>query len=148
MSETFFALLYASRAVEAPTADDLAALLVHSRRSNKRHHITGHLTYIGLGGRQAEVPGYYVQWLEGERDCVETLFRQRIAQDPRHAVERIAYAGSIRQRVFPRWSMRFQRSDFNPAAVTLELARLLGLAEDPSGSPLTSDLPEPDRPAR
>src|SRR5690606_41164378 len=78
-------------------------------------------------GRQ---PGHFVQWLEGDEAAVRALF-ERIRHDPRHRLRRVAYQGPIRDRLFPSWTMAFRRADYNPGAASLELARLLELAEVP-----------------
>lgn len=136
---SLYAVLYASDALQPPSADDLAGLLARSRQYNAEAGVTGQLVYIGRGeggyqgaGRQ---PGHFVQWLEGEEAAVRALFEQ-IAEDPRHRIRCVAYAGPIRDRLFPTWTMAFRRADYNPGAASLELARLLELAEVPDGGTL------------
>ncbi|MDX1419977.1 MAG: BLUF domain-containing protein [Rubricoccaceae bacterium] len=135
---SLYAILYTSDALHPPSADDLAGLLARARQSNAEAGVTGQLVYIGRGeggyqgaGRQ---PGHFVQWLEGPEPGVCALYRQ-IEEDPRHRIRHVAYAGPIRHRLFPTWTMAFRRADYNPGAASLELARLLELAEVPdSGS--------------
>jgi hypothetical protein len=131
-----YAVLYASDAAAPPTADDLAVLLARARERNAARGITGQLVYMGRGEAGLEGagrhPGHFVQWLEGDEADVRALFA-RIRQDSRHAVRRVAYAGTLRRRLFPSWTMAFRRADYNPGAATLELARLLELADMPGG---------------
>ena len=79
-------------------------------------------------------PSHYVQWLEGYEAPVRAVF-ERVRRDDRHAVQRVPYAGPIRRRLFPSWTMALRLADYNSGAATLELARLLELADVP-GSPL------------
>ena len=147
---TLYAILYASDALVSPTADDLAVLLARARQHNEEWGVTGHLTYIGRGGVPYEHggrhPGHFVQWLEGEADVVRSLYRQ-IRDDRRHRVRGVAYAGPLRERLFPTWTMAFRRADYNPAAVELELTRLLELVEQEEGSGRTAGGPLPPAPS-
>jgi hypothetical protein len=132
-----YAVLYASDALRPPSADDLAVLLARARAYNAAHGITGQLVYIGRGEAGGEGagrhPGNFVQWLEGEEYPVRELF-DRIGQDARHFVQRIPYAGPLPRQLFPSWTMAFRRADYNPGAATLELARLLELADVPGSA--------------
>jgi hypothetical protein len=132
-----YAVLYASDALHPPSADDLAALLARSREHNATQGLTGQLVYIGRGEAGEEGagrhPGHFVQWLEGDERAVRAIF-DRIRQDPRHRVQRVPYAGPLPRRLFPSWTMAFRRADYNPGAATLELARLLELADVPDSA--------------
>lgn len=115
------ALLYHSIAT-APLSDlELRALGVRSSQRNARHRITGLL----LHGQHAHVPGAtgaFVQWIEGPRADVRSLF-ESIADDPRHTDIETLAEGSLREltgrddRLFPGWNMETEAISELPATL-------------------------------
>jgi Sensors of blue-light using FAD len=99
-------LLYASRAANGLSPDELSAILRQSRGSNPSLGVTGVLCYS---------QGIFLQVLEGGRSTVNKLYNH-IVRDPRHTqVELLSYE-EISERRFASWSMGqadFQR--LNPA---------------------------------
>ncbi len=88
-------LLYASRAVQAMSGPEFAAILKQSREHNASEGITGLLCHTD---------GVFMQLLEGGRDAVNARY-QRIASDPRHKdVILLSYA-EIAEREFAGWTM-------------------------------------------
>lgn len=90
-------LIYVSRFTPVCDAAALRRILTVSRDYNTRHNITGLLCYD---------PEYFLQWLEGPRSAVNSLYNS-ITDDPRHEdVEIITYA-DIADRAFKQWSMAY-----------------------------------------
>ena len=101
-------LLYASRAVNAFTDEDLQSILRESRAANPALGITGVLCYSD---------GIFMQVLEGGRTAVNQVY-SRIAGDARHTqVELLSYE-EIDERRFAGWSMgQIDLASLNPAAL-------------------------------
>ena len=99
-------LLYASRATEEVTQDELLSILKKSRINNLAAGVTGVLCYSG---------GVFLQVLEGGREPVSRLYN-RIAGDTRHKqVVLLAYE-EIGERSFVGWSMgQVNLSRLNPS---------------------------------
>jgi len=91
-------LAYLSSTRTLLSAEELADLLVVSRRNNLQRDITGLLLYKGRN---------VLQVLEGERDDVLRLF-QTIEKDERHFGVIRLYEKQIVEREFSRWTMAFQ----------------------------------------
>jgi len=88
-------LMYASRATEGTSPDELAAILRKSKVNNPALGVTGVLCFSA---------GVFLQVLEGGRLAVNRLYN-RIVTDPRHGdVVLLAYE-EIDQRSFAGWSM-------------------------------------------
>src|SRR5689334_17418274 len=77
--------------------EDIADILLASRRNNERAEITGAL--LATDRRFAQV-------LEGERAAIEATYR-RIARDERHTGIMQLLADAIAARQFAEWSMAF-----------------------------------------
>ncbi len=77
--------------------EDIAAILLASRRNNEEAEITGAL--LATDHRFAQV-------LEGERGAIEAAYR-RIARDQRHTGVTQLLADAIAARQFEEWSMAF-----------------------------------------
>ncbi len=90
-------LVYNSIAYPAAPSDDALAHLVDAARARNRQ--------LGITGVLLHHNGEYVQLLEGEREVVETLFRARIARDPRHRGVTVCWEQAIAVRGFEDWSM-------------------------------------------
>jgi hypothetical protein len=99
-------LLYASRAANGLSPDELSSILRQSRASNPALGVTGVLCYS---------QGIFLQVLEGGRSTVNNLYNH-IVRDARHTqVELLCYE-EIQERRFASWSMG--QADFhrlNPA---------------------------------
>ncbi len=87
---------------------ELTSILVQSRQSNFGHKITGML---------ACRDGYYMEVLEGPVNEIDSLM-VRISNDGRHSEPRIVLDKIVRERSFPKWSLKMVSSchldeDFN-----------------------------------
>ena len=88
-------LLYASRAVDKVSQEELLEILSQSKANNPLIGITGVLCSSGL---------IFLQVLEGGRMEVNALYNQ-IAADPRHGDVVILSYQEISERKFANWSM-------------------------------------------
>jgi hypothetical protein len=88
-------LMYASRAAESVTPDELGAILKKSKSTNPAEGITGVLCFSG---------GIFLQLLEGGRMPVNRLYN-RIVADPRHRDVVLLSYEEIEERSFAGWSM-------------------------------------------
>ncbi len=87
-------LLYASRAVDAATAE-IESILAQSRQGNPGLGITGILCYGG---------GIFLQAIEGGRSAVSELYGH-IQRDPRHKDVILLHYEEISERRFGGWTM-------------------------------------------
>ena len=87
-------LLYASRAVDAATAE-IESILAQSRQGNPGLGITGILCYGG---------GIFLQAIEGGRNAVSELYAH-IQRDPRHKDVILLHYEEISERRFGGWTM-------------------------------------------
>lgn len=87
-------LIYASHSTERMPMD-LHDILAVSTRNNARRGITGALGFLD---------GVFVQYLEGEAEKVDRLYRH-IERDPRHVLPRVLDRSEIPRRLFSRWAM-------------------------------------------
>ena len=94
-------LVYASRAVQPFSDDDLVHLLDSARRRNAAHGVTGMLVYAASS---------FLQHVEGEDSSVEVIW-DRIRLDPRHIDLRVLQDGPVREPQFAEWSMGFEHPD-------------------------------------
>jgi hypothetical protein len=78
----------------------LEDLLVHSRKYNKAHGITGVLLYKN---------GRFMQVIEGLESDIDFLFL-KIQQDSAHNYINKLFMKPIPHRIFPEWSMGFRRA--------------------------------------
>ena len=88
-------LMYASRATEEVTHEELIAILKKSKANNPGLGITGVLCYSG---------GVFLQVIEGGRAAISTLYN-KIATDPRHRDVVLLSFDEISERNFASWSM-------------------------------------------
>ena len=88
-------LIYASRPFGFYTST-LSNILLDARRCNGRDDITGALIARG---------DLYLQLLEGPKDKVEACF-DRIRNDDRHVDVTRLMTRTIKNRLFPEWTMR------------------------------------------
>ncbi len=99
-------LKYLSEAKTATNVWGLTAILDVSVTSNKRHAVTGILFYD---------KGYFGQILEGTRSAVEETWG-RIKNDSRHHNIELLGVTEIKERRFPKWSMKlFDAQEFSAA---------------------------------
>lgn len=120
-SPPLYALLYQSTACWGLGDPDLSAILESAQARNARLDVTGLLLY-GRITRLPQVPGTFVQWLEGPEASVREVF-SRIAMDERHRDVEILAAGELaavaggEERLFPDWTMELRRLADVPATV-------------------------------
>lgn len=115
-----YAALYVSRATRPLTEADLADILFMARRKNAERGVTGRLVYAAPEGGA----GTFVQWLEGEDWRVRELLYGCILRDGRHAIFGVPFEGATTRRVYPSWTMGYERLD-DEAAVSKEIETLL-----------------------
>lgn len=94
-----YQLVYASRALQPFSDDELTALLSSIRPKNQARAVTGMLLYDDLA---------FLQILEGQKGELATLF-ELIQKDPRHHHIVTILEKPISQRQFGDWSMGFER---------------------------------------
>lgn len=88
-------LLYISTATSLAPGDEVATILVSSRRNNSRDSLSGLLWTDGTR---------FLQVLEGEAHQVEAAF-ERIRRDPRHRAVVVLHDREVECRTFGSWSM-------------------------------------------
>lgn len=99
-------LMYASRAAESVSSDDLTAILKKSKQANPARGVTGVLCLSG---------GIFLQVIEGGRETVSALYN-RIAADPRHHDVCLLSFEEIGERHFAGWAMgQVNLGRLNPA---------------------------------
>jgi signal transduction histidine kinase len=98
-----YQLVYASKAAEGFSEKDLVDILRIARKTNKELLITGALVYN---------KGFFLQLLEGEREAVETLFKD-IENDTRHKKVNCFNRNEVPNRIFPDWYMGFFQHDLD-----------------------------------
>lgn len=93
-------LMYASKRSNehSQIKQDLMDILTEAVNFNSRHDITGVLYYGN---------GYFLQYLEGEKEQIEALFNKSILRDSRHHNCEIIFMEPSKDRSFERWSMKF-----------------------------------------
>lgn len=92
-------LVYASSAIKLLSDEALAEILRVSRTNNAQLDITGLLLYKD---------GNFIQVLEGPDENVRAVY-QKIQRDPLHKSLMLLLEEPITERLFPDWSMGFQR---------------------------------------
>ena len=93
-----YQLIYISTATDQADQSAVDAIVRHAARANAARGVTGLLIHDGVR---------FVQYLEGEKQAVRTLF-DHIAGDPRHRACRVIREGEAAGRQFPNWSMAGQ----------------------------------------
>lgn len=83
-------LIYSSIRNEICTDDDIKRILTNIENNNHAKNLTGVLVHSDK---------YFVQFLEGDKDQLASLF-ENIKKDPRHSVIALN-KGSIEKRMFP-----------------------------------------------
>lgn len=96
-----FHIVYVSSATRPFTEADAEEVLQDARAFNAEQGVTGLLVNTTAGG--------FLQVLEGEADAVEAAFRRAAASSRHEAVLRTP-ALAVPERVFPTWSMGFERA--------------------------------------
>ncbi len=93
-------LMYASKtnSEHSQIKQDLMDILTEAINFNSLNDITGVLYYGN---------GYFLQYLEGEKHQVESLFHHMILKDQRHHNCEIIFSKPSENRSFERWSMKF-----------------------------------------
>lgn len=93
-------LMYASKTNSEHNRikQDLMDILTEAINFNSHNNITGVLYYGN---------GYFLQYLEGEKEQIETLFNKSILRDSRHHNCEIIFRQTSKGRSFECWSMKF-----------------------------------------
>lgn len=99
LKTTLFRLCYASTATELCSPTEIGNILEVSFRNNIKLNITGALFYGN---------NYFLQFLEGEQDNVDSLYL-KIAEDKRHSNVKILEFKEVKSRYFEEWSMKYVR---------------------------------------
>lgn len=94
-------LMYISTAKHEMDDEELESILSVARARNSESGISGLLLYVER---------HFLQYLEGEQEAVEKLYRN-IEKDDRHSGTMRLFAGLRDRRVFAGWSMGFHRLD-------------------------------------
>ncbi|MEO0335794.1 MAG: BLUF domain-containing protein [Pseudomonadota bacterium] len=82
----------------------LSELEIQAASNNSSQGITGLLVFDGT---------HFFQYLEGERDQVESIYK-KIQQDDRHSSVTMLSEGEVFERLFARWAMKlFLPENFN-----------------------------------
>lgn len=111
-------------------AETLKEMLIRFRQNNEANNITGMMLFS---------EGSFLQVLEGEDNQMDTLIK-KIKKDPRHhSLVQIA-AGSLKERMFGKWSMSFK-------AVTPETFKDLKGYINPWDPDFFAELPDQQHPA-
>lgn len=110
-------LIYVSAANPLLSREELQGLLEMARIKNRRLGITGMLIHRG---------GNFIQYIEGDRDKVKSLY-ETICSDPRHSGPILIAEDEIEARQFGDWAMDF-RPVFNATVFSAP-----ELANDPEG---------------
>lgn len=92
-------LIYTSVASQKMTDNDLKDLLKKSRANNSSLGITGMLLYLDP---------FFIQVIEGDEMVIDKAF-DTIKKDPRHYKVSIIYKKLIPRRLFPDWTMGFNK---------------------------------------
>jgi hypothetical protein len=95
-----YQLVYVSSARADLGEDDLKDILLHARTANRVLGISGMLVYLD---------GYFLQVLEGRRECVRDLYA-KIEPDRRHSGAKVLIESDIAKPAFPDWSMGFRKA--------------------------------------
>ncbi|RVU81748.1 BLUF domain-containing protein [Leucothrix sargassi] len=93
-------LIYASKAVDDFSNDDIVRLLTRARKRNASLKVTGMLLYDS---------GSFFQVLEGDESVIKSLFTD-IKRDPRHHRIVQIISEAIPKRQFAAWSMGYVAS--------------------------------------
>ncbi len=94
-------IAYVSQATGEWTEEDFESLLDISRRRNLDDEISGLLVFCR---------GHFLQVVEGAEQPVADLI-SRISSDSRHTDITMIYESDIEDRIFPQWSMGFEKVD-------------------------------------
>ena len=98
-----FHISYISRSTNQMDESSLNELELEASSKNKATGVTGFLVYDG---------SHFFQYIEGEQDVIESLFR-RIEKDKRHMSVTELSSGPIDERILGEWSMKcFMPADF------------------------------------
>lgn len=94
-----FRLIYVSEESAPFSVSNLLELLNQCHVNNPRLNVTGMLMYGN---------GTFLQTIEGEEEVVKAL-AEKISRDRRHRGFKVVRSETIRERLYPDWSMRFER---------------------------------------
>jgi diguanylate cyclase (GGDEF)-like protein/PAS domain S-box-containing protein len=91
-------IVYASKSDASVDVKEIRNIQKQSQSLNRKHRITGHLVYH---------QGVFIQYIEGPKDNVESLY-ERISNDTRHHNVTLLAEGVSERRLFIGWSMGAQ----------------------------------------
>ena len=121
MPEALYVVLYRSIASRYLPPHERLALVEDARAKNATRGVTGMLLY---GSMEAlpQVPGLFVQWIEGPREAVKELF-ETIEDDDRHQEVEVLSEGppealGVSGRLFQDWSMGAASMSEMPATLS------------------------------
>ena len=89
-------LVYISRATTSFSQEELTALAQRAAKKNKKHNITGYLSY--------DSEDHFIQYIEGEENEIQQLF-DSIYKDNSHRITHFV-RHDIEKRKFSNWGMR------------------------------------------
>ncbi|RZL65374.1 MAG: BLUF domain-containing protein [Variovorax sp.] len=101
MTEPLHEILYCSVLAPGQPPDVVGKIVSSARAHNARQSITGLLVFDGMR---------FCQHFEGPQAVVAPLM-QRIGQDPRHTLIRVAYQGAILERRYRTFDMGFAATE-------------------------------------
>jgi hypothetical protein len=96
---SLYCFVYTSVSNQRLSDDKLKDLLTKSRLKNESLKITGMLLYLDP---------FFIQVLEGEEETVSESYKT-IKEDPRHHKVSLIYKKPIAERIFPNWTMGFNK---------------------------------------
>ncbi len=109
-------IIYSSIAAETTTYETVLTILTHAIAANKAMNITGMLVFNGK---------YFLQYIEGETEPLNTLF-DNITLDNRHHSITLIDQSPIEKRIFGAWSMGYLN---NSSAIQKVMSEVTGSSE-------------------
>lgn len=110
MTHSLQRIIYSSTAAQDTTYETVLTILTHAITANKTFNITGMLVFNGK---------YFLQYMEGETEPLNTLFNN-ITLDNRHHSITLIDQSPIEQRVFSAWNMGYLNSSSAIQKVMIE----------------------------
>lgn len=97
LDPALYQMAYCSLLTHPLSAHEVRVLITNAQRYNAEHGITGLLMMDG---------NLVVQWLEGSKTQVRTLWNRLLADSRHHCVVELLHRSYPSKRLFPHWSMR------------------------------------------
>ncbi len=121
--------MYMSTSKREMGQQELDSILAVARDRNPKLGVSGLLLYVER---------HFLQYLEGEQEAVENLYRH-IEKDDRHSGVMRLFAGLYDRRIFADWSMGFHRLDQDEKAA---LSGAIDLSQNSVRDTLPPEAPE------